>query len=95
MRICLPSCRDALKNNPKATVMELVGMNHLLQDAKTGAPSEYNEIEETMSPTALKIITDWLSKNVLAPRRETAGWPNHQITVRCVRSDLYAGFRAV
>ena len=67
----LAAAREALKRNPKATVMELAGMNHLLQDAKTGAPSEYNDIEETMSPTALKIITDWLSVNVLTRRRET------------------------
>jgi hypothetical protein len=66
----LAAARGALKNNSNATVMELPGMNHLLQDAKTGTPSEYNEIEETMSPTALKIITDWLSMNVLAPRRK-------------------------
>ncbi len=57
----LAAAREALKKNSKATVMEFPGMNHLLQDAKTGAPSEYNDIEETMSPTALKIITDWLS----------------------------------
>jgi uncharacterized protein len=57
----LAAGRKALKNNSNATVMELPGMNHLLQDAKTGAPNEYNDIEETMSPTALKIITDWLS----------------------------------
>ena len=67
----LAAAREALKENPKATVMELAGMNHLLQDAKTGAPSEYNDIDETMSPTALKIITDWLSVNVLTRRRET------------------------
>lgn len=66
----LAAAREALKNNSSATVMELPGMNHLLQDAKTGAPSEYNEIEETMSPAALKIVTDWLSMNVLAARRE-------------------------
>ena len=60
----LAAAREALKKNPKATVMELAGMNHLLQDAKTGAPSEYNDIEESMSPTALKVITDWLSANV-------------------------------
>ena len=62
----LVAAREALKKNPKGTAMELAGMNHLLQDAKTGAPSEYNDIEETMSPAALKIITDWLSTNVLA-----------------------------
>ena len=60
----LASARQALKNNPKATVVELLGMNHLLQDAKTGTPNEYNDIEETMSPTALKTITDWLNKIV-------------------------------
>jgi hypothetical protein len=57
----LAAAREALKNNSNATVIELSGMNHLLQDAKTVAPSEYNNIEETVSPTALKIITDWLS----------------------------------
>jgi hypothetical protein len=66
----LAAAREALKKNPKATVMELAGMNHLLQDAKTGAPSEYNDIEETMSPTALKIITDWLSVNIPSRRHE-------------------------
>jgi uncharacterized protein len=45
-------------------------MNHLLQDARTGAPNEYNDIEETMSPAAIKIITDWLNKYVLAPGRK-------------------------
>jgi uncharacterized protein len=63
----LVAARGALKNNRNATVIELPGMNHLLQDAKTGAPSEYNDIEETMSPTAIKIITDWLSKYALKP----------------------------
>ncbi len=56
----LAAAREALKGNPNATVIELPGMNHLLQDAKTGSPNEYNDIEETMSPTALKIITDWV-----------------------------------
>jgi hypothetical protein len=65
----LAAARDALKNNSNAIVMELPGMNHLLQDAKTGAPNEYNDIEETMSPAALKIITDWLSMHALGPRQ--------------------------
>ncbi len=59
----LAAARMALKNNPNATLLELPGMNHLLQDAKTGAPNEYNDIEETMSPAALKIIVDWVKKN--------------------------------
>jgi hypothetical protein len=54
------SAREALKGSPNATVIELPGMNHLLQEAKTGSPNEYNDIEETMSPAALKIIVDWV-----------------------------------
>ena len=36
----LAAARQALRNNSHATVTELTGMNHLLQIAKTGAPSE-------------------------------------------------------
>lgn len=56
----LVAAREALKSNPRATVIELPGMNHLLQDAKTGSPNEYDGIEETMSPAALEIICDWV-----------------------------------
>jgi uncharacterized protein len=69
----LAAAREALRNNSNATVIELRGMNHLLQDAKTGAPNEYNDIEETMSPAAIKIITDWLSRYALGPRRKAPG----------------------
>jgi pimeloyl-ACP methyl ester carboxylesterase len=51
----------ALIADRDATIVELPGMNHLLQDARTGAPSEYNDIEETISPVALKLISDWVS----------------------------------
>jgi uncharacterized protein len=50
---------DALKDNSAAVVVVLPGKNHLLQTAKTGGPNEYNDIEETMSPTALNLISDW------------------------------------
>lgn len=50
---------DALKNNPGAMVVVLPGKNHLMQTAKTGGPNEYNDIEETMSPAALKLIAGW------------------------------------
>jgi pimeloyl-ACP methyl ester carboxylesterase len=58
----LPSIREALKDNPKAQVVELPGLNHLFQTAGTGAPSEYARIEETMAPAALNLITDWVAK---------------------------------
>ena len=48
----LPAIRKALEEggNKHFEVDELPGLNHLFQTAKTGAPSEYAEIEETMSP---------------------------------------------
>jgi len=67
----LAAAREALKNNSDATVIELPGLNHLLQNANTGAPSEYNDIEETMSPTALKIITDWVTMHTRPRPSET------------------------
>lgn len=47
-----------------ATVVELEGLNHLLQTAPTGSVSEYARIEETMSPTALELIADWITARV-------------------------------
>lgn len=48
--------------NHQYTIKELPGLNHLFQTAQTGSPSEYAGIEETVSPTALKIISDWILK---------------------------------
>ena len=38
----------------------LPGLNHLFQTAKTGSEYEYIRIEETISPQALKTISDWI-----------------------------------
>jgi len=57
---------DAIKTiltksgNKDFEVKELPGLNHLLQDATTGDVSEYEKIEETMSPQALNIISTWI-----------------------------------
>lgn len=60
----LPAIRKALEEggNKNFEVVELPGLNHLFQTAKTGAVSEYAEIEETMSPLAMKTIADWILK---------------------------------
>jgi pimeloyl-ACP methyl ester carboxylesterase len=58
----LPSIREALKDDPKAAVVELPGLNHLFQTADTGAPSEYARIEETIAPAALRLVGDWVVK---------------------------------
>ncbi|MCS0615632.1 lysophospholipase [Massilia kyonggiensis] len=56
----LTSMRAALQGNPRATVVELPGLNHLFQTAKRGALEEYGEIEETVAPAVLKRIGDWV-----------------------------------
>jgi uncharacterized protein len=55
-----PALRAALAGNRGATVEVLPGLNHLFQTARTGAPDEYGTIEETISPSALARMMDWL-----------------------------------
>ncbi|MFK8012783.1 MAG: alpha/beta hydrolase family protein [Marinicellaceae bacterium] len=47
--------------NKDYTTQRLAGMNHLFQVAETGAISEYGTIEETFSPIALKVVSDWIN----------------------------------
>lgn len=58
----LPVIEAALKEggNTDYTIKRLPNLNHLFQTCKTGSPTEYGKIEETLSPKALKIMTDWL-----------------------------------
>jgi uncharacterized protein len=60
----LPAIRKALADagNQHAEVDELPGLNHLFQTAKTGSPTEYSTIEETMSPVALDKMATWILK---------------------------------
>lgn len=50
--------------NKDYQVIALEGLNHFFQEAETGAMNEYDDIEETFSPKALKIISDWILKRV-------------------------------
>jgi dienelactone hydrolase len=65
-KINLPAIENALKKggNKKYTVKELPGLNHLFQECKTGAPTEYASIEQTMSPIALETMTTWIKSVV-------------------------------
>lgn len=58
----IPLLKAALAHNPRATVVELPGLNHLFQHATTGLPSEYGQIEETIAPAALERIATWLQQ---------------------------------
>ena len=37
-------------------------LNHLFQTCQTGALTEYGEIEETVSPSVLAMVADWILK---------------------------------
>lgn len=64
----LEAVEHALKSggNKDYRVEKLPGLNHLFQTAETGAPSEYAEIEETLSPVALGLIAGWLREHTEA-----------------------------
>jgi pimeloyl-ACP methyl ester carboxylesterase len=57
----LPVIRAALAHDPQAKIVELPGLNHLLQPAKTGTPQEYGQIETTIAPQALDLIAGWVA----------------------------------
>jgi len=65
----LPQVRAALAagGNRDVTVHRLPGLNHLLQSAGTGAPSEYFLIEQTLAPQVLDLIARWIVERFGAP----------------------------
>ncbi|MFA5805977.1 MAG: alpha/beta fold hydrolase [Melioribacteraceae bacterium] len=58
----LAEIEKALKTggNKNFKTVELPGLNHLFQPAKTGGVSEYGNIETTFSEDALKLMKDWI-----------------------------------
>jgi len=64
----LTAIRGALKSNSRAVVKELPALNHLFQTARTGAGTEYADIEESVAPLALDTVSEWILATVTAPR---------------------------
>lgn len=64
-KLNLDGIAAALKKggNEDVSIVLLPGLNHLFQNTKTGLPMEYGEIEETISPVALKTMSDWILKH--------------------------------
>jgi fermentation-respiration switch protein FrsA (DUF1100 family) len=66
LQVTVPLNTDALSKalaeggNTKVTVKVLPGLNHLFQHSKTGVPSEYGTIEETVAPEALEAVSRWI-----------------------------------
>ena len=58
----LAAAREALQDNYQVTMRKLDGLNHLFQECTTGSYAEYATIEQTMSPTALQAISEWLQQ---------------------------------
>lgn len=57
--------REALTKggNPDFTILELEGLNHSFQECETGSIKESLEMEQTISPKALSVITEWILKH--------------------------------
>ncbi|MDL2355201.1 MAG: alpha/beta hydrolase, partial [Pseudomonadota bacterium] len=53
--------RLASAGNRDATTLQLAGLNHLFQSARSGAIAEYAEIGETFSPAALEAVSGWIA----------------------------------
>ncbi|WP_333599906.1 alpha/beta hydrolase family protein [Flavobacterium sp.] len=46
--------------NKKVTTRVFPNLNHLFQECTTGSPSEYVQIEQTISPIVLEEVTQWI-----------------------------------
>ncbi|MEV6136770.1 alpha/beta fold hydrolase [Nocardia sp. NPDC051990] len=55
--------RDRLAADPDATVHVFPDLNHLMQPANSGLPSEYSAIETTIAPDVLTYTTSWLTQH--------------------------------
>lgn len=61
----LEAIEKALKQggNKNVTIKKFENQNHLFQNAKTGALSEYKEIEETMNETTMQYVSEWITNS--------------------------------
>lgn len=62
--INLPALKRSLAQDRDLRVVELDGLNHFFQPAKTGLPQEFATIEETLAPTAIEEIIAWVEGHV-------------------------------
>ena len=57
----LAALKEGLINCPH-TIKTMEGLNHLFQHCQTGNITEYQQIEETISPEVLNTIAEWINK---------------------------------
>ncbi len=54
--------QQLLQSHKQSEVYVFPNLNHLFQTANTGSPSEYQLIEETLSPIFLDFVTNWIKQ---------------------------------
>ena len=52
---------ELLGEHQDSEIILMPKMNHLFQEAKTGAMTEYRNIEQTMSPKVLNKMSEWIN----------------------------------
>lgn len=57
----LPSIKQLLQKNKHYLIKEYPSLNHLFQHCQTGLPTEYGNIEETISPEVMTDIVEWIN----------------------------------
>ena len=67
----LPAISKALEEsgNKDFRVVELPRLNHFFQTCETGSIAEYEQIEETLSPTVLNLIAAWIQERTVQNKR--------------------------
>lgn len=50
--------------NCKHSIKKIDGVNHLFQHCNTGIVTEYQQIEETISPEVLQEVAEWIKTNI-------------------------------
>ena len=60
--------RAALRSagNDDVTIQVFDGLNHLMQPAVRGGLEEYSQIETTIAPEVLSLVTEWLTERVVS-----------------------------
>ena len=70
--------RKALESggNRDYAVLMLPNLNHLFQTAETGAISEYEQIEETLSVSAMDTVSNWILKHTTLQKSNLSSVPS-------------------
>lgn len=54
--------------NSRVTIKKLSGINHMFQTAPTGSGNEYRNIEETLAPATLELVSGWILETIPGDR---------------------------